>query len=537
MAVGPPHRPLSGARIEEAQAPPTQSCRWILAALMCTMMLAAMDTTIVSTAIPEIVGDVGGFAHFSWVFSVYLLAQTVTIPIYGKLADLVGRKPVLVGGTLLFLTGSAASAASWGIASLIAFRALQGAGAGSIMATVNTLAGDLYPVRQRGAVQGWLSSVWGIAAIAGPVVGGAFVDYASWRWIFLVNLPIGSAALLLIGAFLHERFERRRPHIDYAGAGLLLVALGALILGLLQGGQSWPWVSPVSAGVFGTVVLAAALAVVVEGRAAEPVMPGWLWRDRVLGGCNLSMIGMGLVMMAPSTLLPTFSQSVQGLDAIDAGLVLACMSIGWPLASAMSARAYMRIGFRDTALGGAALIGVALLAFCVLPKPVPLTGTVLVQIALGAGFGLLSTPLLVGEQSVVGWERRGVVTGANMFSRYLGQSLGAAIVGGIFNASLGAQLAGAPGALGAGVPRRIDAGIEALRAPGIDPAVQAWLRDSIDLATRHVFAAMVLPALGILLVLLFVPRRFPSLPEGLDQVAPAGAAGAAVAARAVPPRG
>src|SRR5699024_5877930 len=159
---------------------------WILAALMCTMMLAAMDTTIVSTAIPQIVGDLGGFAQFSWVFSIYLLAQTVTIPIYGKLSDIYGRKVVLLIGTVIFLVGSAASAVAWNMPVLIVFRGFQGLGAGSIMATVATLAGDLYSVRERAAVQGWLSSVWGMAAIVGPVLGGAFTEYFSWRWIFLV---------------------------------------------------------------------------------------------------------------------------------------------------------------------------------------------------------------------------------------------------------------------------------------------------------------------------------------------------------------
>lgn len=488
---------------------PVPSRGWILAALMCTMMLAAMDTTIVSTAIPQIAGELGGFALFSWVFSIYLLAQTVTIPIYGKLADLVGRKPVLVVGTLVFLAGSAACAAAWNMPSLIAFRALQGIGAGSIMATVNTLAGDLYPVQQRGVVQGWLSSVWAVAAVAGPVVGGVFVEHASWRWIFLINLPVGLAALALIGVFLHERFERRQPRIDYAGAVLVLLAVGALLVALLEGGQRWPWLSAPSAAAFGVAAIAATLAIRVESRAAEPVMPGWLWRDRLLGGCNVSMIGMGLVMMAPSLLLPTLLQSVQGLDAIAAGLVLACMSIGWPLASALSARVYMRIGFRDAALVGTALVIAALLLYAVLPDPLPVIGAVLVQLVLGAGFGLLSTPLLVGEQSVVDWGRRGVVTGANMFSRYLGQSLGAAIVGAIFNATLAGRLAAAPAALGGAVPERIDAVIGVLQAPQTAPAAQAFLREAISLATRKAFVAMLVPALAIALVLLFVPRRFP----------------------------
>lgn len=296
------------------RAPDTGQRRWILAALMVTMMLAAMDTTIVSTAIPQIVGDLGGFALFTWVFSIYLLAQTVTIPIYGKLADLFGRKPVLISGALIFLAGSAASAAAWNMEALIVFRGLQGIGAGSIMATVNTLAGDLYSVRERARIQGWLSSVWGIAAIVGPTLGGAFAEYASWRWIFLINLPIGAVAIALIARFLHERVQPRRHRIDFAGAGMVLVAVGTLIFGLLQGGQAWPWLSAPSLAIFAAAAVLIGGVVWVERRAAEPIMPAWLWRHRVLAGTNLAMIGMGLVMMGPNAYLPTFAQSVLGLS-------------------------------------------------------------------------------------------------------------------------------------------------------------------------------------------------------------------------------
>src|SRR5690625_1175735 len=186
----------------------------ILAALMSTMMLAAMDTTIVSTAIPQIVEDLGGFRLFSWLFSIYLLAQTVTIPIYGKLSDQFGRKPVLVVGTVIFLAGSMACSLSWDMISLILFRGAQGVGAGAIMATVWTLAGDLFSVRERAAVPGWLSSVWRIAAIAGPLLGGACAGYPSWPWIFLVNVPIGARALVLLILFLREEFEPGHPRID-----------------------------------------------------------------------------------------------------------------------------------------------------------------------------------------------------------------------------------------------------------------------------------------------------------------------------------
>lgn len=487
--------------------------RWILLALMLAMMLAAMDTTIVSTAIPQIVGDLGGLSYFSWAFSIYLLAQTVTIPIYGKLADMFGRKPVLIGGSLVFLAGSAASALAWDMVSLVVFRGLQGLGAGSIMATVNTLAGDLYSVRERARVQGWLSSVWGVAAVAGPLLGGAFAEYTSWRWIFLINLPIGALALGLLARFLHERPIHRRHRVDYAGAALMLFAGCALIFGLLQGGQAWPWWSIPGVGVLALAAAAIAATAWVERRAAEPVMPGWLWRDRVLAGTNLSMIGMGVVLMGPNVYLPTFGQSVLGLGAIAAGFVLASMSIGWPLASALSGSLYLRIGYRDAGVAGALLMVGAAFGFLALPDPEPPWLLVLDQVVLGAGFGLLSTPLLVGVQSAVGWHQRGTVTGANIFSRYLGQTLGAAMFGAIFNNAVRERLAEAPAALRADLPRQVDAVIGALHGGHLPGPADEYLRQVIRHATAHVYIGLSVIAVGTLVVVLATPRQFPVADE------------------------
>lgn len=492
--------------------------RWILAALMMTMMLAAMDTTIVSTAIPQIVGDLGGFALFSWVFSIYLLAQTVTIPIYGKLADVFGRKPILMIGTLIFLAGSVASALAWNMVTLIAFRGLQGLGAGSIMATVNTLAGDLYSVRERARIEGWLSSVWGIAAIVGPTLGGAFAEYASWRWIFLINLPVGAAALVLVAKYLHEQPEHHRHHVDYLGAGLMLTAGGALIFGLLQGGQAWPWLSAASLAVFAVAGALIVATIWRERAASEPIMPPWLWRHRVLSGSNLAMIGMGLVMMGPNTYLPTFGQSVLGLGAIAAGLLLASMSIGWPLASSLSGRLYLRIGFRDTALCGGVLIVIAAFGFLIVPYPGSLWPMLLDQLLLGAGFGLLSTPLLVGVQSTVTWRERGVVTGANIFSRYLGQSLGASMFGAIFNNAIYHELANAPSSLSAYLPRDVNAVIGALNGGKLGRAPDGYLRQAIYTATHHVYVGVAVVALITLAVVLLTPRHFPLASDSLDAI-------------------
>src|SRR5580692_11015011 len=302
--------------------------RPILIALMVTMALSVVDNTIKTKAKPQVVHDLGGFTLFSWVFSGYLLAQTVSIPIYGKLADQWGRKPILIFGTVLFLTGSALSAASWDMVSLICFRALQGVGAGAIMATVNTLAGDLYELKERGRVQGWLSSVWGISAVFGPTLGGSLAQYASWRWIFLINLPLGAASIAMIGRFLHERVERTRHRIDVAGAAAVLVAAAALVFGLLQGGVAWPWWSPPSIAVFAVAALAAAAAVVAERRAAEPILPPWLWRQRALAGSGLAALGLGLLVIGPTTFLPTYGQLVLGLGAVAAGAALPTVSFG-----------------------------------------------------------------------------------------------------------------------------------------------------------------------------------------------------------------
>ena len=491
---------------------------------MLTMALVAMDTTIVATAIPQVVGDLGGFSLVGWVFSVYLLAQTVTIPVYGKLADLYGRKPVLVVGVVVFLVGSALSAFAWSMVALILFRALQGLGAGSIGATVNTVAGDLYDVAERGRVQGWLSSVWGISAVVAPAVGGLFAEYASWRWIFVINLPLGAFALTLIVRDLHERVERHAHRIDYAGAGLLLAAAGLLILGLLQGGTAWSWGSVPSVLVFVGALAAALLAVVVERRAAEPIMPPWLWTWRLTAGSYAATVTAGLLVIGLSTFLPTWAQSVLGLGPVPAGFVLAVMSMTWPLAAGMSARLYLRIGFRDTALIGALFTVASGVTFVTTTSAAPVWQPVLGSALMGAGMGLITSPLIVGLQSTVDWSRRGVVTGGAMFARFLGQSLGAAVFGAVTNAVLLHRLADAPAALHGHVPSTVDGVSRVLEGGRAHGAAADFLRSAVHASTHAVFVGLLLAGLATVAILvLVVPRRFPIRPEQ-DPVTPDGAA-------------
>ena len=483
---------------------------WILVALMLAMTLAAMDSTIVATAIPQIVGDLGGFSLFSWLFSIYLLIQTITIPVYGKLADIYGRKPILIFGIIVFLIGSTACGAAWDMHSLIAFRGLQAVGAGAIMATINTIAGDIYTISERAKIQGWLSSVWGVSAIMGPALGGAFAEYLTWRWIFFINIPFGIGSIILIYKFLHENKTEKRAKIDWAGAAAMLVTGVAIMFGLLQGGQAWAWFSLQTLGIVIVSVLMILITLRIERKAEDPILPKWVWRKRVLLGSNLATIGLGLMMMGPSMYLPVFAQSVTGVNAMAAGFILASMSITWPLSSALSGRLYLLIDFRNTALLGVSVVIIAAMGFVLMPYPGPVWTLVGVQMLLGAGFGLISTPLMVGVQSTVTWSQRGVVTGANMFSRYFGQSIGAAVFAAIFNSVLSNRLASAPAHLQSQLPVENKV-VEVLQSRGPVSELHTYLQGAFFDATHFVYIGMVIFGLLTLLILLRTPAKFPTV--------------------------
>ena len=485
---------------------------WVLIALMLTMSLAAMDSTIVATAIPQIVGDLGGFSLFSWLFSIYLLIQTITIPLYGKLADIYGRKPILIIGVVIFLLGSAACAGAWNMHSLIFFRGLQAVGAGAIMATVNTIAGDIYTIRERAKIQGWLSSVWGISAILGPAIGGALADYASWRWIFLINIPIGLGSIVLIALFLHEDKPTKGHKIDWAGAAAMLVTGTVIMFGLLQGGQSWPWFSLNTLGIIALAVILIIITVRIERKSAEPILPRWVWKKRVILGANLATMGMGIITMGPNMYLPVFAQSVTGVGAMAAGFILASMTITWPLSSALSGNLYLRIGFRNTALCGIIIVIIGAGSFLFLPFPGPIWALFAIQLTIGAGFGLITTPLMVGVQSTVVWAQRGVVTGTNMFSRYFGQSIGAAVFAAIFNSVLSESIENAPAKLQSELPG-VNKVVEVLQAHKSISEVSVYLREAFFYATHNVYVGMVIAGLITLTILLLTPAKFPTIQE------------------------
>ncbi|GGK68801.1 MFS transporter [Streptomyces flaveus] len=480
--------------------------RAVVAALMLAMGLAALDSTIVSTAVPQIVGDLGGFSVFSWLFSGYLLAVTVTLPVYGKLSDTFGRKPVLIAGAAIFLLGSLLCALAWNMAALIAFRIVQGLGGGALQGTVQTLAADLYPLKQRPKIQAKLSTVWATSAVAGPAVGGVLAAYADWRWIFLINLPIGALALWLIVRHLHEPKRRPgpRPRIDWAGALAVFACGGVLLTALVQGGVAWPWLSAPSIALLGTGLALVALTVLIERRAAEPIIPGWVWRRRTIAAVNLALGALGLLMVAPTVFLPTYAQAVLGLAPIAAGFVLSVWTLSWPVSAALSQHVYRRIGFRNSALIGIAAAALLLLAFPFLPYPGEPWQPALLMFLLGGALGLFQLPLLIGVQSTVGWSERGTATGSVLFCRQTGQTLGAALFGAIANGVLATRLGGA-GDLDS-VTRSLDSGTPS------EP-----LRHAVADAVHAVYLGAACAAgLAFLVLLLMAPRRFPVLKGAAD---------------------
>lgn len=409
----------------------------VLISLMLTTGLVAIDSTVIATAVPSIVRDLGGFAQFPWLFSVYLLAQAVSVPIYGKLADLFGRRPIMLFGIGLFFLGSVLCGFAWSMPALIAFRALQGLGAGAVQPMSLTIAGDLYSTAERGKVQGYLASVWALSAVVGPTLGGVFSEYVSWRWIFFVNVPLCVVAVVMLTRHFHENVVRRRHTLDYAGSALLGVGCSLVILGLLEGGEAWAWSSAPSicALVVGVAMIIAF--VLVERRAAEPVFPLWVLRHRLLATSSLTALAVGAVVIGLTSYVPTFVQGVVGGGPLVAGFAVATLSVGWPITSSQSSKLYMRAGFRFTALIGSTvtIVGAALTALLTADASVAeVAGACLV---VGAGLGLVAAPTLIAAQSTVGWSERGVVTGTNMFSRSIGSALGVALFGAIANATLG----------------------------------------------------------------------------------------------------
>jgi len=409
----------------------------VMSGLMLVMLLASLDQTIVSTALPTIVRELGGLAHLSWVVTAYLLAVTVVTPLYGKLGDLYGRKIVLQGALVLFVAGSALCGLAQGMTELIAFRGIQGLGGGGLMVSAQAAIGDVVPPSERGKYTGLFGAVFGVSSVAGPLIGGFLTTHVSWRFIFYVNLPVGAAAFGVLAVALPSMSERRSRAIDYAGTLLLAVALSGLVLMTTLGGNTYDWNSPqiVGLGVLGVLALIAFVR--VEARAAEPILPPALFHNRVFVLCSAVGLVVGFALFGALTYLPLFQQVVRGLSPTASGLQLLPVMGGLLFSSIVAGQIITRTGrYKVFPILGTAVAALGMWLLSSLDATTGSGVTALHMLVLGLGLGLVMQVLVLATQNAVPYDQLGVATSGATLFRSIGGSLGTAVLGAIFTAKL-----------------------------------------------------------------------------------------------------
>jgi EmrB/QacA subfamily drug resistance transporter len=419
--------------------------RTVFTALMLGMFLAALDQTIVSTALPTIVGDLGGLNHLSWVVTSYLLAATVSTPLYGKLGDMIGRKPVFLAAILIFLAGSMLAGLSQSMAELIGFRALQGIGAGGLMVGAQAIIADIVPPRERGRYMGLIGSVFAVASVAGPLLGGFLVDNLSWRWVFYVNMPVGALAVLIVSTRLHLHTPAVRHRIDYHGTALLSGGVGGWILLTTWGGVEYPWASPMIVGLGVGGLLLLAVFVWWERRAAEPVLPLYLFRSPVFSVANAMGFTIGMAMFGAIIFVPLFLQIVYGVSPTSSGLRTIPLMAGLLVASILSGRAISRIGrYKAFPIAGTAVLVVGMYLLSLLGAHTAAWVASAYMVVVGVGLGLVMQVLVLVVQNDARPREIGVATSTATFFRSVGGAFGVAIFGAIFASRLSHRLAGLP---------------------------------------------------------------------------------------------
>jgi EmrB/QacA subfamily drug resistance transporter len=466
--------------------------------------LAALDSTIVSTALPTIVSELGGLEHLAWVVTAYLLAQTIVTPIYGKLGDLYGRKIVMQSAIVLFLIGSALCGLSQNMTQLIAFRALQGLGGGGLVVTTQAVVGDIVPPRDRGRYQGIFGAVFGLSSIAGPLLGGYFTTHWSWRWIFYINLPLGLAALIVLAATLPSVSRRVAHAIDYAGAGLLAVALSSITLLADLGGTTYPWSSPMSIGLIVVSLLAVVLFVVIEKRAREPVLPMRLFAQQTFVVTSAVGLIVGFALFGSVTYFPLYLQVVKGVSPTGSGMQMIPMMGGMLVTSIASGQLISRTGrYKIFPIVGTAVMSVGLFLLSRLtPQSTDITASLLLLV-LGVGLGLVMQVLVIAVQNAVDYRDLGVATSGATLFRLVGGSLGTAILGAIFSSRLAANLARLSPGTGAGAAHNLS--VQAMAQ--LPAATRAIYADAFTDSLDTVFlVATVVCAVGFVLTWL-LPER------------------------------
>jgi EmrB/QacA subfamily drug resistance transporter len=413
--------------------------RRALLGVVLSIFLGAVESTVVATAMPTIVASLGGIQVYSWVFSGFLLTSTVTMPVWGRLSDLFGRRRMFLTGLTVFLAGSALSGLAQDMVQLVAFRMLQGLGAGSIMTIGMTIVGELFGLERRAKMQGYISGVWGLSSLLGPLLGGFLADHVSWRWVFYLNLPIGGVAMALIaGALRDETPHRRRAVMDYAGLGLFTVGVTALLVSVMEAGRSVAWARPEIVAPLVVAAVALGLFVPVERRAAEPIVPLQLFRNRVVMAAAVTGFLTGTAMFGAISFVPLFMQAVVGTTATGAGFVLTPFVLGWIALSVVSARAVLKLGYRRVVIAGmTCLLG----AFFLMSRwdPTLTQGAAMAHVLLaGIGMGMNMVPMLIAVQSAVPRADLGAATSMTQFFRTIGGAIGLSLMGAVMTQGLGA---------------------------------------------------------------------------------------------------
>jgi EmrB/QacA subfamily drug resistance transporter len=493
---------------------PGRERRLVTAAVMLGLFLAALEATAVAAAVPTAVGQMGGVARYSWVFSAYLLTSTTTVPLFGKFADLYGRKRTYHVAVALFLLGSALSGMSRSLTQLIVFRAVQGLGAGGVMPVAITVSADIYTLQERGRVQGLFSGVWALASLVGPLLGGIITDALSWRWVFYLNIPFGIASSAILQRYLHERRERREHTLDVAGTLTLTAAVTLVLLALIEGPDVWGWGDPRTLALFAGSAVALALFLRQERRTAEPMLPLELFENPAIAVSSLGNAVIGTILFTLTAYVPMFAQGVLGGSAVDAGTVLTPVLIGWPISSTLSGRLLLRVGYRRLAiLGGVlALAGGVLLAG--VDAASGRAGLFLPMLLFGLGLGFASTPYLIAVQSAVPWRLRGVATSTVQFFRTIGGAVAVAALGALFNARLAATVGGG---------LNPNAALDPALRRRLDHATLARLTAGLLDGLHHVYLVVAVIAGASLLVALIFPKGRPedlqARPEGMNEAA------------------
>jgi len=468
----------------------------VLAACMMATFMAAIEGTIIGTAMPTIVSQLGDFHLFSWVFGAYLLAQAVSVPIYGRLCDLYGRKRIFFAGSAVFLVGSALCGFSQGMISLIVFRTIQGMGAGAVQPVASTIVGDIYTPTERARVQGILVSVYGISGVIGPTLGAFLVEHASWSIVFWINLPVGAIAIAMLALFFRETAHERSQRIDYLASLLLMIGCGALMMALIQASTLPGWLLAAC-----IVLGVATLAVLIryERHAESPMLPLKLWTDRVIAVGNFGSFTIGIAMMGIAVFLPTYIQGVMGRSPSAAAIVLGMMPVGWATASIVSGRIMLRTSYRTTAMLGGVLFGTGSAILAVMPAAGSTLWPCIGSVLFGLGMGSCNTTYIISVQGAARARDRGAANASNMFMRIVGQSAGAALFGALVNFGLARY---APQASEV-AERLMDRTLRAtLPAPELARLVSAMAS-----AIGNVYAVVVLLAVIALLLGAALPRR------------------------------